>query len=203
MEIASNEGGENLSKIFFISDLHFGHTNVIMFDTRPFNNIEHMEQALISNWNSVVSNQDITYILGDFCWKAQESEWIRLLDQLNGNKVLIKGNHDLKSYSKKLQAKFQDIKDYKEITVERKHAVLCHYPIIFPKAAYNPDTVMLHGHVHLTRENSFLNKWRREIIESRKEGGDAYGNIYNVGCMMPYMGYTPRTISEIIEGVDR
>ena len=52
----------------YISDLHFGHANILKFDNRPFRNTEEMETALIENWNSTVSAGDITYILGDFCW---------------------------------------------------------------------------------------------------------------------------------------
>lgn len=52
-----------------------------------------MNNILISNWNSVVSENDITFILGDFCFD-QKSQWIKFLKQLNGKKYLIQGNHD-------------------------------------------------------------------------------------------------------------
>ncbi len=48
----------------YISDLHFGHANILKFDNRPFRNTEEMETALIENWNSTVSAGDTTYILG-------------------------------------------------------------------------------------------------------------------------------------------
>lgn len=61
---------------------------------------------------------------------------------------------------------------------------------------------MLCGHVHTTAENILLEKWRRELkARSAMVGLDFVpnlGQIYNVGCMMPYMGYTPRTLDEII-----
>ena len=79
----------------YISDLHFGHANILKFDNRPFRNTEEMEAALIENWNNSASAGDTTYILGDFCWVI-EPEWKRIVPLLNGNKVLIRGNHDLK-----------------------------------------------------------------------------------------------------------
>lgn len=79
----------------YISDLHFGHANILKFDNRPFRNTEEMETSLIENWNNTVLAGDTTYILGDFCW-GKEPEWKRIVPLLNGNKVLIRGNHDLK-----------------------------------------------------------------------------------------------------------
>lgn len=185
-----------MSKVFYTSDLHFGHTNVIKFDGRPFKDVQEMEESLISNWNNVVSKQDITYILGDFCWSKDPKEWIRLLDNLSGSKVLIRGNHSLSSYSAELKRRFADIKDYKEITDDGRHVIMCHYPILLYKGAYNPNCYMLCGHVHKTRENDFLNKWKAELRDTCCNPGDNCGNIYNVGCMLH--GYTPRTLDEII-----
>ena len=82
-----------MSKIFYIADLHFSHFNCLRFDNRPFSTIEEMDEALINNWNSVVSDEDTVYILGDMFWcKVDKS--IEILKQLNGKKRLIKGNHD-------------------------------------------------------------------------------------------------------------
>ena len=51
--------------IFFISDLHLGHTNVLRYDNRPFANVNEMHDALVERWNSVVGDDDIVYFLGD------------------------------------------------------------------------------------------------------------------------------------------
>ena len=182
----------------YISDLHFGHANVIRFDGRPFADTKQMEEVLIDNWNGVVTEKDTTFILGDFCW-GTEPEWKRIVPQLNGDKVLIRGNHDLKSMSSGLKKMFQDIKEYKEITDNGKHVIMCHYPILLYKSSYNPDCYMLCGHVHTTRENDFLNKWREELKSSRTMNSHNCGNIINVGCMMAYMNYTPRTLDELLD----
>lgn len=94
-----------MGKIFYIADYHFGHANVIRFDKRPFNSAEEMDKTMIDNWNDVVGKDDTVYILGDFCWNTEE-RWIEILDQLNGKKVLIRGNHDLKTMSQQLRSKF-------------------------------------------------------------------------------------------------
>ena len=61
----------------YISDLHFGHANIIRFDGRPFKNTDEMEETLVDNWNSVTQPEDTVYILGDFCW-GKEPEWKRI-----------------------------------------------------------------------------------------------------------------------------
>lgn len=184
----------------YISDLHFCHANIIRFDGRPFKDVEEMESTLIQNWNNVTSKQDTVYILGDFCW-GKENEWKCIVPQLNGNKVLIRGNHDLKEMSSGLKRLFQDVRDYKEITDSGRHVIMCHYPILLYKASYNPNCYMLCGHVHTTRENDFLNIWRNQLRDSKSDVTHSCGNIINVGCMMPYMGYAPRTLDEIISGI--
>ena len=186
-----------MGKNFYISDLHIGHANVIKFDNRPFKDVDEMFEILVRNWNSVVTKEDTVYILGDFIWR-KESEWPSIIDKFCGKKVLIKGNHDLKEYSASTKSLFQDIKDYKEITDEGKHVVMCHYPIPFHKAAYNPNCYMLYGHVHITKEATYMEDIKKMIRANYKVRGDNRGNWYNVGCMMPYMNYTPRTLEEII-----
>lgn len=186
---------------YYISDLHFCHTNILKFDNRPFQTLEEMHETIIANWNSRVSKTDTVYILGDFCW-GKEEEWIPLLKKLYGHKVLIKGNHDLKNMSATLKKHFQSITDYKEITDNGCRVIMSHYPIIMYRGAYNENIYMLYGHVHETREYDFIRKWRNELRESATGSGDNLGQLYNVGCMLPYMDYTPRTLTEIITGDD-
>lgn len=187
---------------YYISDLHFCHTNILKFDNRPFQTLEEMHETIIANWNSRVSKTDTIYILGDFCW-GKEEEWIPLLKKLYGHKVLIKGNHDLKNMSATLKKHFQSIADYKEITDNGCRVIMSHYPIIMYRGAYNEKIYMLYGHVHETREYDFIRKWRNELRESATGSGDNLGQLYNVGCMLPYMDYTPRTLTEIIAGDDK
>ena len=81
-----------MPKKFYIADWHYGHTNVIAFDNRPFLSIEQMNETLIRRWNGVVESGDIVYVLGDMFW-CSASVAIPVLQKLNGQKILIKGNH--------------------------------------------------------------------------------------------------------------
>lgn len=77
--------------IYFTSDQHFGHNNIITYCNRPYSSIEEMNEGLINNFNSIVNKDDITYHLGDFCLSKK---YINLISQLNGTHHLITGNHD-------------------------------------------------------------------------------------------------------------
>lgn len=184
---------------FYISDLHIGHENILRFENRPFADINEMNNKIIENWNSRVCNSDTVYILGDFIW-AKETEWPAIVGSLAGNKVLIRGNHDPKQFSAATKRMFQEITDLKENKDSGKHVVMCHYPIPFFRADFAPTAFMLYGHVHQTIEYEYIAKLRREIKSNAAGHSTPNGNFINVGCMMPYMNYTPRTLDEIIEG---
>lgn len=184
---------------YYISDLHLGHENVIKFDNRPFSNIQEMEDIIIERWNNRVTKDDIVYILGDFSWEKEDG-WLRVLDKLNGNKVLIKGNHDLKNYSASLKRKFIDIKDYKEIGDNGHRVIMCHYPMPFYRSNYNSNIYHLYGHLHVTLEEKLMQDIKK-LIDEKDNRGNSKNNMHfvNVGCMMPWMDYTPRTLDEIME----
>lgn len=80
-------------KYFVISDTHFGHENIIQYCNRPFKTVEEMDSALIKNWNETVSNKDVVIHLGDFAFCSKERAR-EICSELNGRKILIKGNHD-------------------------------------------------------------------------------------------------------------
>ena len=77
--------------IWFTSDQHFYHTNIIRLANRPFHNVEEMHETLIMNWQQAVKDDDLVYCLGDFSWQFQKIP--QLLERLPGRKVLIVGNH--------------------------------------------------------------------------------------------------------------
>lgn len=185
---------------FFISDTHFGHANVIKFDNRPFKGTEDMWQTIRDNWNRTVGAGDTVYVLGDFCWE-KEQNWPKYLSELSGQKVLLRGNHDPKKFSAAVSRMFVDIKDYKEIDDNGRKVILCHYPIPFHKRGYDPNVFMLYGHVHNTREAVLMNELREKIRATCTEGSHrSVGNWYNCCCSAPWMGYTPRTLDEIVDG---
>ena len=76
----------------YISDLHFGHKNVLKFDRRPFSSVEEMNQTILDNWNNTIKSDDDVYLLGDIFWKNDLAD--EILPKLKGQKHLILGNHD-------------------------------------------------------------------------------------------------------------
>lgn len=181
---------------YYISDTHFGHKNVLTFDKRPFFTITEMEQEMIQRWNAKVKKNDTTYILGDFCWD-KESEWTRILNVLNGSKVLILGNHDLKQMSHNLKHKFQDITYYKEITDAGQKVIMSHYPIPFYKSDYNPNVYHLYGHLHNTIEEQWMQELKQVIKQSDTRGNSKHTLQY-YNCWCGFYDYTPASLDEII-----
>lgn len=76
---------ENGNNIFFSSDLHFGHKNIIKYCTRPFESVEEMNKKLIENWNSVVTNDDTVFFLGDAGF-GSVTKICECVKRLNGKK---------------------------------------------------------------------------------------------------------------------
>ena len=131
-----------MGKIFFTGDLHFGHANVIAFDNRPFKTVEEMDAELIRRWNNKVGKGDLTYVLGDMIWKARNDDAPELIKSLNGQIILIKGNHDRFLHNAKAKAALAGIKDYDDICVSledgtKKRVILS---IISPRCTTDIDT---------------------------------------------------------------
>lgn len=184
---------------YYISDTHFGHDNILRFDNRPFVNTDDMEREIVRRWNSRVKATDTVYIIGDFCWRL-EKEWIRILDLLNGQKVLIQGNHDIKNPSAALVKRFLYIRDTHTIKDGEYKIYMQHNPCLF--YTHSGDQKMWHfcGHTHnRTAEELKRQEFVQNLVDSCKESYDNRGQIINVGCMLPYMNYTPRTAEELIE----
>ena len=184
-----------MSKNFYIADLHFGHKNIIRYDNRPFKTAEEMDNTLIENWNKVVSNEDCVFILGDISW-YDDDKTVQIFKQLNGTKVLIKGNHDNIKRNSELAKCFTSIQDYAELYLDKKNkVVMSHYPMLFYNGQFR-DSIHLYGHVHNSHQWNMCENW----IEETRQLQDIPMRMYNVGCMMRWMDYTPRTLEEIING---
>ena len=146
--------------IYFTSDLHLGHENVIRLCHRPFGSIEEMNETLIKNWNSKVKPTDTVYILGDITFKMPVLEANKIIKRLNGKKHLIKGNHD-KVYDENL---FESVSYYKELKYNGLFFCLMHYPLA-EWNHYFRGSIHLHGHQHnssiynTTQKNNNLRKY--------------------------------------------
>ena len=177
---------------YYISDLHISHKNAISFDNRPYNNVYEMDEDIIRRWNSVVKDEDTVYVLGDMFW-CKIPEAIAILNRLKGKKILIKGNHD-RVHDKTFREKFEKITEYLEIEDNGRKVVLCHYPIVCFKNHYY-GWYHLYGHVHSSFEWNMMENAKRQMNELYKKDC----NMYNIGAMLDYMNFTPRTLDEIIE----
>jgi calcineurin-like phosphoesterase family protein len=144
------------SKLFFTSDPHFWHHAIIDYASRPFNSLEEMHTALITNWNNVVPEDGKVIVVGDFAFTRDTSKIKSILDQLNGEIYLVMGNHDYQNgFCRMVVASlFADVVDYLLIKVmdteveDNSLNIYCnHYPMLtWPRR--ERGTVHVFGHLH-------------------------------------------------------
>lgn len=151
--------------IWFTSDPHYWHTNVIRFCDRPYSSVEEMNEALIANWNSVVAEGDTVYVLGDFCF-AGTTKIVPIMQRLQGTKILVKGNHDWKYKDARwLEFGFSAVVPHhtlEGVNVPGGILKLSHFPYVgggdhgehkeryVEHRLYDEGGWLLHGHVHTT-----------------------------------------------------
>jgi len=169
--------------IYFTSDLHLNHANIIKYNNRPFVNVVEMNKQLITNINSVVKSNDELYILGDFAF-AQKRQTNEYLDDIQCKNVfLIKGNHD--SFLKDrdtVELNFKGIYQYYELNYNGISFILFHYPIaVWNKKHFG--SIHLYGHVH-TYEGG------------RKIPTELLYNSWNVNC--EFWNYKPMPITYFV-----
>ena len=138
-----------MGKIFVTSDLHFNHNRDFIYAERGFSTVEEMNETIIKNWNSVVSDEDIVYVLGDVVMGEDLEAGIKLLSQLKGIKYLAFGNHDTDARIAAFKdgGFFEDIQMGYRIKYKKHSYILTHYPTV---TANGDDlrTINLFGHTH-------------------------------------------------------
>lgn len=138
------------SGLFFTSDLHLRHAKMLEYqaDTRPFKGTKSHDNTLISNWNNKVSKDSTVFVLGDFSMEGPESySWYsKVINKLNGTKILVLGNHDKLNPFKYIELGFHSVHTHYLI----HNICMVHDPSdIVRLEAFNPDvTTFLCGHVH-------------------------------------------------------
>ena len=133
---------------FVVADLHFGHENIIKYESRPFANVEEMNVRLIELWNSTIGNDDLVYVLGDFTLSRRIDVIKNLVSSLNGRKILIMGNHDIRKSIDYVECGFEAA-TRKPMMVE-PGVILMHEP--FEDASLiAPNYVYFFGHVHANK----------------------------------------------------
>ena len=133
-------------KYWFTADTHFGHANIIKYANRPFKSEAEMNKALIENWNKVVQKDDIVFHLGDFCFGRNDYEFDAFFNQLNGNIVFVKGNHDKLAWRNKHKF-YAAHNSYYETEIDDIRITLCHYAMrVWNKSHFG--AYHLYGHSH-------------------------------------------------------
>lgn len=132
-------------KRFLIADTHFGHDNIIKYESRPFTNVREMDEELIRLWNLVVTKEDLVYVLGDFTLSRRLTTIKSLVDKLNGRKILIMGNHDTRKPKDYVECGFE-VATKKPMMVE-PGVILMHEPFEDPSLICS-NYLYFFGHVH-------------------------------------------------------
>lgn len=155
-----------MSEIWFISDTHFGHTNILQYeaDARPFKTIEEMNEVIIDKWNDTVHCNDTIYHLGDFCFGRNN---IAIAGRLHGKKRLILGNHDTYASADYLRY-FEKLYGVKYLD----KFVLSHMPIHHHGLGAR-WWVNIHGHLHSKKVQKQL-PWYQNFVDDE--------NYFNVSC---------------------
>lgn len=133
--------------VFFTADNHFGHANIIRHCARPFADVREMDETLAANWNSRVGPNDEVFVVGDLFFRS-ENDPAQILCGLHGRKHLIVGNHD-RDWMRRIDASafFVSVSQIKEIRLDGKQIVLCHYPMLEWPGSYH-GTYLVFGHIH-------------------------------------------------------
>jgi len=139
--------------VFFTSDPHFGHANIIKYCNRPFASVEEMDGVIIERWNASVAAGDTLYCLGDWCmWRGSRSIGevaAGYRERINCRTIhFIWGNHDKHGrWDERFQKQFQSVHDLLEVEISGHFLVLCHYAMrVWNKSHHG--SYHLYGHSH-------------------------------------------------------
>ena len=192
------------AKCWFTSDQHFNHANVMNFCNRPWSDVKEMNTALTDNWNEVVGEKDVVFVLGDFCWKKDCWEVKKKLSELKGSHIfIVLGNHDNKDQFKKVDKRVEVISDTAMIFISgidedkpsREYEfMVSHFPLAtWPH--FRRGTINLHGHIHSgPRSRSDVDRPGFDLILKN-------GLTYDVG--VDNNNYYPVEIREILNKLNK
>jgi len=137
-----------MPSVFLVSDTHFGHAGVCRFTRndgvtklRPWDSAEEMDEAMVEAWNDRVRPNDKVYHLGDVVINRRA---LSIMSRLNGDKVLIRGNHDIFK-DEDYRAHFRELRAYHVMN----GLILSHIPV--HEASLGRFGCSIHGHLHANR----------------------------------------------------
>lgn len=186
---------EEGSEVFFTSDLHFRHGNIIKYCKRPFETVQDQTEKLIENWNKTVPDTATVFILGDFAF-ATKNQWRGFLNKMTGKKYLILGNHD--RHEDIPTEMFEDVVDLAKVSIkikdhEWKTFILSHRPILCWEGS-NDGSIMLYGHVHTCTNPEVDETIDSELVKLMPK------NSWDVG--VDNNNYTPVSVHEVLEKIN-
>lgn len=174
--------------IYYISDTHFNDINVFNKCSRPFKDLKEMKETIIKNYNGKVKNNDHVYILGDLA-KDDSIEAIDIIQNLNGHKHLLIGNHDLQILDYIIASQIFETIDFMILIEDNNRKVcLCHYPVM-DWMEFNRGGYHVYGHIHnKTEKNSSA------YIQIK----DYFKDKLAFNCGVDVTGFQPVTLDEMI-----
>ena len=177
-----------MPSVFLVSDTHFGHTGVCRFTRndgvtklRPWDNADEMDEAMIKAWNDRVKPTDKVYHLGDVVINRRALGTLR---RLNGDKVMIRGNHDIFRDDEYRQY-FRELRAYHVMN----GMILSHIPI-------HPESlgrfgVNIHGHLHSNR-----------VMRDNGYGGQEIDVRYHCVCVEQTPDFAPILFEDVIKRIE-
>jgi len=173
---------------FLVSDTHFGHMGVCKFMSkddpnvklRPWDNPDEMDEEMVRRWNDTVRPNDKVYHLGDVVINRKA---LGIMRRLNGDKVLIKGNHDifrLEEYTEH----FRDVRGYHVLN----GMILSHIPL--HESSLGRFGVNIHGHLH-----------DRRVMKSNGYGGEIIDPRYHCVCV-EHTNFAPILFEDVIKRIE-
>jgi len=176
---------DNSDNVYFISDPHFDHVNILEYCSRPFSSVEEMNHVILNNWKSRIKSEDRVFFLGDMAYGRDSRSPRWWLSQLPGKIIYLKGSHDhgIRPTSVGLNAEM--VTDYILLNLENKHKlVLVHDRFTLPKEfMHNKDYWIIHGHNH--HEAPFIDRTNRQIC-----------------VCVEVTNYSPVSLNEILESIN-
>lgn len=166
--------------IYYTADLHLGHEAILSLCSRPFADVDAMDEAFIRNWNERVHADDTVYILGDLVYRARRPA-AEYLCRLKGHKRLVIGNHDRAWLREEgVPRFFEDVCRLDVINTGFGKATLCHFPMLDHEGHY-----LIHGHIHANTDQPYWPLLR------------ASDRALNAG--VDVNGFRPVTFAELLE----
>ena len=153
-----------MSRLFFTADMHFGHANIMKYENRPFTSVEAMDNVMIQNWNNAISKHDRVIVAGDVSFYRKEKT-AEIIQQLNGRKTLVKGNHDQRNTRWWMDIGFDEVSSHPIIIKE--WVIVQHEPPTYINDAM--PFFLIYGHVHGTDMYSTVTKTTACVCVERWE----------------------------------